>query len=176
MRCTRCILYNHSSTTHILVNRVEFSLAHLRNVGTGSEGLLTSGQDEATDIFLIAERISSMDQIFEQIIAKCIQRFGPVQSYQSDTTFVGSLVVEAPLHLDVFVRIFQRREAPQGVGSTCFGTTSGERCEVVCLADHDVQVNELLSPSSSAWQMANTCNSDTTRTHTHTHTYMHTEY
>lgn len=89
--------------THILVRVGEFSLAHLANVGTGSERLGTSGNDHASDVILLVEGRRRVDEVVEQRIAQSIEGLGPIEGDETNATFGGVVLRETTFDENVFV-------------------------------------------------------------------------
>lgn len=107
--------------THILVRVGEFSLAHLANVGTGSERLGTSGNDHASDVILLVEGRRRIDEVVKQCIAQSIERLGTIEGDEANTALVGIVLREATFNENVFVFLGESgtcgREGAGGGGS-----------------------------------------------------------
>ena len=108
---TIMIQFSSVHCTHILVRVRKFSLAHLANVGAGSERLGTSGNDHAPDIILLVEGRRRVDEVVKQCIAQSIEGLGPVEGDETNAAFGGTVLRETTLDENVFIFL--------GVGGTC---------------------------------------------------------
>ena len=109
---------NMVDCTHILVRVGEFSLAHLANVGTGSERLGASGNDHAADLVLLIKGRRRVDEVVKQGIAQSIEGLGPIEGDETNATFGGVVLRETTFDENVFVFLGESgtrgREGAQG--------------------------------------------------------------
>ena len=84
----------------------EVQSAHLRDVGTGREGLLVAGDNDGADLVFRLEAVEHGVELADQRAVQRVQRLGPVQRNQADPA--------APVDGDVFIG---HRVLPQGAGA-----------------------------------------------------------
>lgn len=80
---------------------------HLLNIGTGGEGLVRTGDDDAANLTILVKLSAGIDDLIEQGVAECIQELGSVQGDDTDVVLdlgqdvlVRSGTVIALLQLD----------------------------------------------------------------------------